>query len=68
MMKKIFVEFVRDEAGQDIVEYSLLLTLIGMTSVFVLTMMGLSVSRLLGGENAFIRGYSNLSVDTSNTN
>ena len=66
-MKKFFVEFVRDEAGQDIVEYSLLLTLIGMTSVFVLTMMGLSISRLLGGENAFIRGYSNLEVDQSQT-
>lgn len=67
-MKKFFVEFVRDEAGQDIVEYSLLLTLIGMTSIFVLTMMGLSISRLLGGENAFIRGYSNLEIDQSQTN
>lgn len=67
MLKKFLTEFVRDEAGQDIVEYSLLLTLIGATSVFVLTMMGLSVSRLLGGENAFIRGYSNLSLEESNT-
>jgi Flp pilus assembly pilin Flp len=67
MLKKFLNEFVKDEAGQDIVEYSLLLTLIGATSVFVLTMMGLSVSRLLGGENAFIRGYSNLSLEESNT-
>ncbi len=65
MLKKFLNEFVKDEAGQDIVEYSLLLTLIGATSVFVLTMMGLSVSRLLGGENAFIRGYSNLNLEES---
>jgi Flp pilus assembly pilin Flp len=65
MLKKFLNEFVKDEAGQDIVEYSLLLTLIGATSVFVLTMMGLSVSRLFGSENAFIRGYSSLTVEKS---
>jgi Flp pilus assembly pilin Flp len=67
MLKKFLTEFVKDEAGQDIVEYSLLLTLIGATSVFVLTMMGLSVSRLLGGENAFVRGYSSLNIEKSKT-
>ena len=36
--------FVRDEQGQDIVEYSLLLVLIGAASVFVLTTMGTSIT------------------------
>ena len=32
--------FIKDEQGQDIVEYSLLLVLIGATALFVLTAMG----------------------------
>jgi pilus assembly protein Flp/PilA len=38
--------FVRDEQGQDIVEYSLLLVLIGAASVFVLTTMGTSITSI----------------------
>jgi len=40
--------FLRDEEGQSIVEYTLLLTLIGATTVFMLTLMGLSISQALG--------------------
>ena len=38
--------FVRDEQGQDIVEYSLLLVLIGAAAVFVLTTMGTSITSI----------------------
>jgi len=38
--------FLRDEHGQDIVEYSLLLVLIGAASVFVLTSMGASITSI----------------------
>jgi Flp pilus assembly pilin Flp len=48
MLKELLVEFLRDEAGQSIVEYTLLLTLIGATTVFMLTLMGVSVGRMLG--------------------
>ncbi len=43
--------FIRDEAGQDIVEYSLLLVLIGAAAVFVLTTMGQSISQIFSKIN-----------------
>ncbi len=39
-------EFIKDEQGQDIVEYSLLLVLIGAAAVFVLTTMGQSITNI----------------------
>ena len=39
-------EFVRDEDGSDLVEYTLLIVLIGATGVFLLTSIGISVSEL----------------------
>ena len=48
MLKGLLIEFLRDEAGQSIVEYTLLLTLIGATTVFMLTLMGVSVGRMIG--------------------
>ena len=43
--------FVKDEQGQDIVEYSLLLVLIGAAAVFVLTAMGTSISEIFSKIN-----------------
>lgn len=37
-------QFLKDEQGQDIVEYSLLLVLIGAAAVFLLTTMGQSIT------------------------
>ncbi|MFN7927167.1 MAG: Flp family type IVb pilin [Blastocatellia bacterium] len=39
-------EFLKDESGQDIVEYSLLLVLIGAVAVLILTGMGTSISKI----------------------
>lgn len=39
-------EFLKDESGQDIVEYSLLLVLIGAAAVLILTTMGTSISNI----------------------
>jgi len=39
-------QFLNDETGQDIVEYSLLLVLIGAAAVFVLTAMSTSISSI----------------------
>lgn len=45
-------DFWTDESGQDIVEYSLLLVLIGAAAVFILTAMGESISQIFSKINA----------------
>ena len=47
MLKK----FLQDEQGQDIVEYSLLLVLIGAAAVFVLTAMGTNIGQIFAKIN-----------------
>ena len=47
-IKTSVTNFLSDDAGQDIVEYSLLLVLIGAAAVFVLTTMGASISSIFG--------------------
>jgi Flp pilus assembly pilin Flp len=44
-------KFILDEQGQDVVEYSLLLVLIGATALFVLTAMGTSISQIFAKIN-----------------
>ena len=39
-------QFINDESGQDIVEYSLLLVLIGAGAILVLTGMGTSIGKI----------------------
>ena len=43
--------FLQDEQGQDIVEYSLLLVLIGAAALFVLSWMGVSISQIFSKIN-----------------
>jgi Flp pilus assembly pilin Flp len=40
--------FLLEEQGQSVMEYTLLITLIGATTVFIMTMMGLSISHIAG--------------------
>ena len=42
-LKVVLKNFIAEESGQDVIEYSLLLTLIGLTSVFALTVVGLNI-------------------------
>jgi len=51
MIRNFVNTFVKDEQGQDIVEYSLLLVLIGAAAVFVLTTMGTSISQIFSKIN-----------------
>lgn len=44
-------DFIADEQGQDIVEYSLLLVLIGAAALFVLSSMGVSISQIFSKIN-----------------
>lgn len=52
-------EFLKDEQGQDIVEYSLLLVLIGAAAVFVLTTMGQSISSIFSKINTKLTTANN---------
>lgn len=67
-MKKILTEFLEDEAGQSVVEYSLLLTLIGASTVFMLTMMGLSISRMMGMSDVTVQNYTTWAYEKFRTN
>jgi Flp pilus assembly pilin Flp len=58
MLKQLLTEFLKDEAGQSVVEYSLLMTLIGASSVFVMTMLGLSISQMLGMSDITVENYT----------
>ena len=49
--KKMLTRFLKDKSGQDVVEYSLLLVLIGGTAVFVLTAMGANISNIFSKIN-----------------
>lgn len=46
MWNEFLIKFLRDESGQDVVEYSLLLTLIGATSLGMLTLVGINIGRI----------------------
>ena len=51
MLKESLKAFVKDEEGQDVVEYSLLLVLIAAASIFVLTAMGTSIGSIFSKVN-----------------
>lgn len=40
------IQFLKDETGQDIVEYSLLLVLIGAAGLFFLSAIGLNITNI----------------------
>jgi Flp pilus assembly pilin Flp len=50
-MKTFLKLFWQDEGAQDIVEYSLLLVLIGAAALFVLTTMGKSITEIFSKIN-----------------
>ncbi|MDX2032135.1 MAG: Flp family type IVb pilin [Blastocatellia bacterium] len=51
--------FLNDEQGQDIVEYSLLLVLIGAAALFVLTAMGTSITQIFSKINTRLSDANN---------
>ncbi|MGH9831569.1 MAG: Flp family type IVb pilin [Blastocatellia bacterium] len=59
MITNFVKSFIRDEQGQDIVEYSLLLVLIGAAAVFVLTTMGQSISEIFSKINVRLTTANN---------
>ena len=53
-MKNLFNRFVREEAGQDLIEYALLAGLISLICVLAITNAGTAVSTLFGNVAASI--------------
>ena len=53
-MKALFSRFVREEAGQDLIEYALLAGLIALVCVATITSAGSKVSVLFGNVEAAI--------------
>ena len=47
-MKSLFVRFVREEEGQDLIEYSLLAALIALAAVTTMTTLGGDVNAVFG--------------------
>ncbi len=64
-LKVVLKNFLADESGQDMVEYSLLLTLIGLTSVFALTVVGLNIVTVFDRTLAKLQ-VADAAVDISN--
>jgi len=52
-------QLLKDESGQDVVEYSLLLVLIGAAAVFILTTMGASISNIFSKINTKLQSADN---------
>ena len=53
-MKNLFSRFVREEAGQDLIEYALLAGLISLVCVIAITNAGTKVSALFSNVTASI--------------
>jgi len=47
-MKKIMINFLKDEQGQDLIEYTLLMAFIALASAAIFTNAGKSVSGIWG--------------------
>jgi pilus assembly protein Flp/PilA len=50
-MKKFIKTFLQDEAGQDLVEYALLLSLLAVAGVLTITTLGTTVSGIFTTAN-----------------
>ena len=47
-MKNLFNRFVKEEEGQDLIEYALLAALIAVASILAMTILGGKISGLFG--------------------
>ena len=52
----MMIQFLKDETGQDMVEYSLLLVLIGAAGVFILSSLGITITNIFNNLNVKLQG------------
>ncbi len=57
MRNESLKRFLKEEEGQSVVEYTLLLTLIAATSVIMMTMMGLNIGRMFGAGDITVENF-----------
>jgi pilus assembly protein Flp/PilA len=50
-MKSVFVRFVREDAGQDLIEYALLAGFISLVAVAAITLIGQNINLVYGRVN-----------------
>ena len=48
-MKKMFARFIKDEQGQDLIEYTLLMAFIALASAAIFVSAGTSVNKIWSG-------------------
>lgn len=58
-----FTRFILEEAGQSVVEYSLLVTLIGTSTIFMVTLMGLSIGQMIGVDGLTVERYTEWAIE-----
>jgi Flp pilus assembly pilin Flp len=63
MLIDLLGKFLKDEEGQSVVEYALLLTLIAAATVLVLTAMGLSITKMFGSQEITVENYTTWAVE-----
>ena len=54
-MKSLFVRFVREDQGQDLIEYALLAGFISLVAVVAITNVGTGVNNVYNGINTQVR-------------
>jgi Flp pilus assembly pilin Flp len=57
-MKNFFATFVKDEQGQDLIEYTLLLAFVALASAALFTSAGTSVSKIWGSASSNLAAAS----------
>jgi len=55
-MIKLLKNFVQDEAGQDLVEYALLLVFLALAAIAILPQLGRSINRVFSQSNSALTG------------
>jgi len=58
MLHDSLKKFLKDEGGQSIIEYSLLMVLIAASTMVLLTMWGISIRRMVGMNDFTVESYS----------
>jgi Flp pilus assembly pilin Flp len=58
---KLFLRFLKDEGGQDLIEYTLLLAFIALASAAIFSKAGQSVSGIWGSANTVLHNALNAS-------
>jgi pilus assembly protein Flp/PilA len=55
-MKNLFVRFVRDEEGQDLIEYSLLAALIAVASIVAMNALAVDINAIFTAIGVALQG------------